>query len=166
MRPTRLRTLVHGSNTYFITTATWQRRPIFRTDRLALPLLESIFNYRDQHKYLLHEFVIMPDHLHLLLTPTSISVERAAQFIKGGFSHRVGAISGNLEIWQVGFSDRRVRNMGEFNALRDYIHNNPVKARLCNTPGDHPYSSARIGYSLDLAPASLSEKELPVLRRG
>ena len=33
-------------------------------------LLEVIFHYRDQNKYLLHEFVIMPDHFHLLLTPT------------------------------------------------------------------------------------------------
>lgn len=108
----------------------------------------------------------MPDHLHLLLTPSGISIERAVQFIKGGFSHRARAISGSLEIWQVGFSDRRVRSEGEFNALRDYIRTNPVKARLCDRPEDYPFSSARDRYPLDHAPSILNGEEEAVLRRG
>jgi putative transposase len=42
--------------------------------------------YRTQKKYLLHEFVVMRDHFHLILTPTGITLERAMQLIKGRFS--------------------------------------------------------------------------------
>jgi putative transposase len=108
----------------------------------------------------------MPDHIHLLITPTCISVERAVQFIKGGFSHRARAISGNLEIWQVGFSDRRVRSLGEYNALREYIRSNPVKARLCAYSGDFPYSSVRYQSCLDALPAALKGEGEAALRRG
>jgi putative transposase len=45
--------------------------------------------YRTENKYLLHEFVVMPDHLHLILTPQGITLERAMQLIKGGFSFQL-----------------------------------------------------------------------------
>jgi len=77
---------------FFITTITAQRRPIFRRETTARLLIETLAHYRDEQKYLLHEFVIMPDHLHALLTPApEISLERAMQFIKGGFSFRLKA---------------------------------------------------------------------------
>jgi len=44
-----------------------------------------LFGYRNQRKYLLHEFVVMLDHFHLLITPT-LTLARAMQFVKGGFS--------------------------------------------------------------------------------
>ena len=55
--------------TFFITTVTWQRTPIFRNDARAQLLIDTMFDYRQQGKYLLHEFVVMPDHIHVLLTP-------------------------------------------------------------------------------------------------
>jgi len=61
---------------------------IFQTDRVAALFLLFLKNYRAQNKYHLHEFVLMPDHFHLLLTPT-MTLEKAVQFIKGGFSYRV-----------------------------------------------------------------------------
>ncbi len=53
-------------------------------------LVEVLLGYRDQGKYLLHEFVVMPDHVHLVLTPRpEISLELAVQFIIGGYSYRL-----------------------------------------------------------------------------
>ena len=70
-----------AQRTFFITTVTWQRVPIFRKEARARLLIEVMLGYRDQGKYLLHEFVVMPDHIHLLLTPApEISLERAVQF--------------------------------------------------------------------------------------
>jgi len=60
----------------------------------------------------LHEFVLMPDHFHLLITPLS-TLERALQLIKGGFSFRAKKELGFLgEIWEKSFYDRRVRRLG------------------------------------------------------
>jgi putative transposase len=95
----------------------------------------ALLEYRDQGKFTLQAFVLMPDHLHLLITPAAdVTLERSLQLIKGGFSFRVKKEF--LEIWQRGFTDRRVRNMEEFVAFRRYIHENPVKAHLCERVED------------------------------
>src|SRR2546429_8852740 len=77
--------------TFFVTTVTWKRTPIFRQHASAQLMVDVLKHYAEQGKFVLHEFVIMPDHLHLLLTPAKdISLERALQVIKGGFSYRLG----------------------------------------------------------------------------
>src|SRR2546422_10278655 len=76
--------------TFFVTTVTWKRTPIFRQHASAQLMVDVLKHYAEQGKFVLHEFVIMPDHLHLLLTPAQdISLEGALQVIKGGFSYRL-----------------------------------------------------------------------------
>jgi putative transposase len=128
---------------YFVTTKCWEGRSVFQVTETAEILLNTIFHYRDSGAYLLHEFVIMPDHVHLMLTPgVQSSLEKAVQLIKGGSSHRIHQESGGrMEIWQVGFHDWTVRDMDDWNAKANYIRMNPVKARLCERVEDWPYSS-------------------------
>jgi len=99
----------------------------------------------------------MPDHFHLLITPAGdMTLERSLQLVKGGFSFRVKKELGkNLEIWQRGFTDRRVRDMEEFVGFRHYIHENPVKARLCEKAEEYPYSSANPRFRMDPVAAYL-----------
>lgn len=127
----------HG--TFFITAPTWQRRRLFQVDRHAQLLLDTLQHYRREGLYKLHAFVLMPDHIHLLLTPQGITLERALQHIKGGFSRRLAS---KMPVWQRGFTDRRMRDRADFLTHRDYIHHNPVRARLCQTPEDFRWSSA------------------------
>jgi len=125
-------------------------------------LLDVLFHYRDQNKYLLHEFVIMPDHFHLLLTPTD-TLERSLQLIKGGFSYRARKELGFAgEIWEKSFHDWRVRDWEEYCQYREYIHLNPFKARLCAEGADYLYSSAASGFMLDPCPQRLK----PVIQAG
>jgi putative transposase len=49
-----------------VTSATWERRPLFRNERWARLLIDTLYHYRES-AYLLHEFVIMPDHFHVFL---------------------------------------------------------------------------------------------------
>jgi len=112
-------------------------------------LLDVLFHYRQQQKYLLHEFVLMPDHFHLLITPI-VTLERAMQFIKGGYSFRAKRELGFAhEIWQPSYYDRRVRDAKEFFAFREYIRQNPVKKALVPTAEEYESSSAWSGYELD-----------------
>jgi putative transposase len=127
----------HG--TFFITTQSHDRRRLFQVTATAELLIETLQHYRHEGHYKLHAFVIMPDHIHLLLTPTGITLERSIQLIKGGFSHRLAS---TLPIWQRGFTDRRMRDRDDFLTHRTYIHHNPVRAHLCQLPEDYPYSSA------------------------
>ncbi len=86
MKPTRA---ISPPGTYFVTSITWQRTSLFLAEPIARLFLQTLYSYRRQGKFELHAFVLMPEHFHLLLTPIEISVERALQFIKGGFSHAV-----------------------------------------------------------------------------
>src|SRR5437879_12213114 len=55
--------------TYFVTFSTWQRRRLFVVERYARLDLKRMYVYRRQGKFQLHTFVLMPEHVHGLLTP-------------------------------------------------------------------------------------------------
>src|SRR5438270_5632433 len=116
-----------GHGTYFVTASTYAKKNLLQTDAMATLLIQVLYHYRAQRKYSLHEFVIMPNHFHLLITPEiEITLERAVQFIKGGFSFRVNKELGiQSEIWQTSFYDHRVRDIEEYQNFRRYIHQNP-----------------------------------------
>jgi len=144
-----------GFSTYFITANTFQKHSLLQSDKMAQLLLDVLLSYRLQQKYLLHEFVIMPDHFHLLITPV-LTLERALQLVKGGFSFRAKReLSFGGEIWAKSFYDTRVRDWEEYCAFRRYIHMNPVKRGLVALPEQYPYSSAKAGMVLDAVPQRL-----------
>jgi putative transposase len=128
-----------GPGTYFVTTATYNRRSRFQVDAHAELFLETLQQYRGQGKFKLHAFVIMRDHVHLLLTPCEITIERAMALIKGGYSHRLHS---TRPVWQRGFTARRIRDREEFLARLNYIHSNPVRAHMAERPEQYRYSSA------------------------
>jgi REP element-mobilizing transposase RayT len=81
-------------------------------------LINTLSHYRGAQKYLLHEFVVMPDHIHLMFTPCGITLERAMQFVKGGISYRakkeLGSMqkSGSADTWIIAFAMQMItRNM-------------------------------------------------------
>jgi putative transposase len=116
-----------------------------------------LLRYRDEGKLKLHVFVVMPNHVHLLLSvPDGQTLERTMQFIKGGFSHETGKQFGIPgPIWQKSFVDRRVRDAMECRGFREYIHLNPVRARLAAGAGEFAYSSANEQFRLDELPQRL-----------
>jgi putative transposase len=127
--------------TFFVTTATYNRRQLFQTSANAELFIETLQHYRRAGHYKLHAFVVMPDHVHFILTPQVIAIERAVGFIKGGFSHRLGS---KTPVWQRGFTDHRIRNVEDMQTRRDYLHQNPVRANLVAAAQLYPYSSAYI----------------------
>jgi putative transposase len=134
-----------------ITTSTWERRDLFRNQRWAKLLIDTLYHYRGS-AYLLHAFVIMPDHLHAMITPIT-SLEKAVQFIKGGFSYRAKKeLRSNLEVWQKGFADHRVRDAGDYRLLAIYVAQNPVRKHLCELAERYAYSPSGGHYELDDAP--------------
>jgi putative transposase len=144
-----------GYGCYFITASTFQKQNILQSDRMAGLFVDVLLHYRLKQKYSLHEFVVMPDHFHLLMTPRE-SLERAMQLIKGGVSFRAkGELGFMHEIWQPSFYDRRVRDTGEYFAFREYIRQNARKRGLATRAEDYRYSSAWPGLVLDEAPQRL-----------
>ncbi len=125
------------AGTFFITAVTHNRRRLFQVAENADLLLQTLQHYRREGLYKLHAFVVMPDHVHLLLTTEDLP--RAIRHIKGGFSHRLAS---RLPVWQRGFTDHRIRDAQDFETRRNYIHQNPVRAHLSQTAEAYPYTSA------------------------
>lgn len=132
--------------TYFITAPTAEHKSLFQVTKNAELLIKVLREYEAQRRFLLHSFVIMPDHIHLLITPSrDNSLEKCLQFIKGGYSFRLKKELGfNGEVWQRGFTDHRIRDAGDFAIHRNYIVQNPVRRGLCTKPEEYPFSSAHL----------------------
>ncbi|HYL45944.1 MAG TPA: transposase [Candidatus Limnocylindrales bacterium] len=90
------------------------RRAILQSAAMAELLMAVLADYREKGKFLLHEFVIMPDHIRLLMTPAErIPLEKAIHYIKGGFSFRAKReIAFHGEIWQTSFTNHRILDAG------------------------------------------------------
>jgi len=120
------------NQTFFVTSVTEGRRALLQSERMARLLLDVLYSYRSQGRFLLHEFVIVPNHFHLIITPApDVPLEKALQFIKGGFSYRAKKeLQVNSAIWEAGFTNHRIRDLEDYQQHRDYIRENPVKANL------------------------------------
>ena len=139
--------------TYFITTVTANRRRLFQVESNAQLLFELLNEDRAKGRYQVHAFVFMPDHIHLLLTPApNVSVEKAVQFVKGGFSFR---LKSKMPVWENSFKKLGMKDPASYDNHRDYIHQNPVRAGLCERREEFPWSSANRVFMLDAAPAHL-----------
>src|SRR5579883_941920 len=139
--------------TFFITTICAGRRRLLQSDRSRSLLLEIMQNDQAKNRYLIHEYVIMPDHLHLILTPAeTVSLERAVQFIKGGYSFEAKKRFGIASIWQPSFTEHRIKDMRDYEEHRQYIHQNPVRGGYVSEAKDYRWSSA-VSSGFGIAPA-------------
>jgi putative transposase len=142
-----------------VTTKTWENRTLFSVTDVAEIVVNRIIECRSSGAYLLHEFVVMPDHLHALLTPSdSVTLEKAVQLIKGGSSFNIHHLRGHaMQIWLPGFHDWTIRDSADYQTKREYIWMNPVRAGLVERPEDWPYGSARGKFPLDTMPDKLQD---------
>jgi putative transposase len=115
---------------YALTAVPHQRRCVFRHAVIAELFITTLFRYRDAGKFQLHAFVVMPDHVHVLLTPApDMAIERCIQLIKGGFSFAVRKDFPG-DIWQEGYHAHRVTDADDLRNQVLYILNNPIRKRM------------------------------------
>jgi REP element-mobilizing transposase RayT len=126
-----------------VTTNTHARLPLFRDATLATVVLQNLEFYRERLDFSLNAFVVMPDHLHLLLIPRETWLSDIMRSLKS-FSAKqiIDAVGTQGPIWQSRFHDRAIRSEDQFLAAIEYIHQNPVRAGLSSSAEQYPYSSA------------------------
>jgi len=155
---------------YYITTNIYKRLPIFTHPSFIIPLYDSLHFYRHQYAFRLLGYVIMPDHIHLMLWPTSeVSVSDFMRDFKTFTAKRIirqaqveqnqpwpahfsqsGQETGRGEnkVWQDSYWDVNVFSNQFVRQKLNYIHRNPLRSGLVTKPEDYPYSSYR-NYVLD-----------------
>jgi putative transposase len=133
--------ILSSSRTFFVTTKASMGRALLQSERNAMLFIGVLRANIRARKFRIHDFVVMPNHVHLLITVDGdLSIERAMQLIKGGFSFRLKRDFGYLgEVWQRGFSEVRVNDRESFLQHREYIAQNPVKGGLAKSPDEFPF---------------------------
>jgi putative transposase len=130
-------TIRQKQSTYAITILTFRRHRHFQRTANAELFISSLFQHRDKGRFLLHGFAVMPDHVHILITPAiDHSTSRCVQFNKGGYSFAVRNQSLG-EIWHTGYHEHRIRDTEDFDTQLRYIANNPERKQYEAYPHVH-----------------------------
>jgi putative transposase len=127
------------AGTSFVTMATLDRRPIFEISRIAELFIDMLHYYRTHGNYKLHAYLVMPDHVHLLITPESGSLKEVIALIQNGL---VKSLDTPHALWEAGFTAYPVVGLRDLETLRAYLHQTPVRAHMTPTAELYPYSSA------------------------
>lgn len=123
-----------------------------RQPEIAQVVVDAIHKGVDLGHYRLGAWVVMANHVHLLIEP-AIAPERLMKSLKGVTAREANRLLGRTgePFWQKESYDHWVRNTNEFLKIKTYIENNPVKAGLVREPKDYAWSSASVEMSLDTA---------------
>lgn len=116
---------------------------VLRDPALARIVASHLADHSIGH-FALDAWVVMPNHVHVLLTPTSTrSLSDTMNLIKGGSARAINlALGRGGRLWQREYFDRIIRDASHFERVRNYIEWNPVKADLVKVPHHWPWSSA------------------------
>jgi len=132
-----------AGGTYFFTLVTHQRKPIF-SDLEAIDTLRAAFKYAiTRHPFTIVANVILPDHIHSVWTlpPNDSNFSTRWRLIKGYFTRNWTNPDIKVPVWQRRFWEHLIRDETDLSNHVEYIHYNPVKHGLANSPYDWPYSS-------------------------
>lgn len=144
----------------FITFSCEQRLPLLKKPEIAHIFQDALARARERLRYQLYAWVVMPEHIHLLVRPPEgVPLGRVLKWVKLSTAQRVIARWRDLDapilaritreddkprFWQKGGGfDRNVRDLAEFQRHVRYIHRNPVERGLVQKPEEWRFSSMR-----------------------
>lgn len=154
----------HINQTYFITSTITGHVNILTQPEITQIMLNNIDFYMREYGFNLHGYVIMPNHFHLLLTVTGkknvsaivgkikqFSARQIIEWCKNNRPELLDVFKNSArkyqpkhicQVWQDRFDDLVITNQKTFKQKLEYIHYNPVKAGLADTPKSYLHSSA------------------------
>ncbi len=118
---------------------------MLRDSAVCSLIIEDLKFYRKKHGFLLHGYVIMPDHLHILISlQASGTISQIMHDFKSHTAQKTNQISGRKgALWQEGFYGHIIRDERDFQRKIDYVHKNPLTSGLATEISDYPFSSFR-----------------------
>ena len=141
--PWGLRRFQQTRGLHFITFSCYRRAPLLATPHSRHLFEQILERVRQWYGLYVTGYVIMPEHVHLLVTePERGSLSVALQMLKQVTSHRLKR-PGAAAFWQVRYYDFNVWSERKQTEKLDYMHMNPVKRGLVTTPEQWPWSSYR-----------------------
>jgi putative transposase len=156
--PKNLKRLTGRGHLHFITFCCYQRRRLLASVRARNLVVKTLGEVRARFGFLLVGYVVMPDHVHLLVSESgAMSPAKIVQVLKQRVSRRMRgkkrSASTQLSLrfskddvelrrfWQRRYFDFNMYARAKVQEKLYYMHGNPVKAKLVAHPGDWPWSS-------------------------
>jgi len=126
---------------HFVTFSCWHRRLNLDSAAARDVFERSLEKMRAKYGFLVIGYVVMPEHIHLLLSePSSGALADAIHLLKlSSAKQRQSTVDGG-HFWQKRYYDFNVRDYEQFAEKLRYIHRNPVKRGLCERPEDWEWS--------------------------
>jgi putative transposase len=148
---------------YFVTHVTYRRMPIL-IDNIDLWQDAVVFT-KDIMSFNLMAWVVLPDHIHILIDPIASDLSYLSKRLKMKFSgqYRARHHYHSGRVWQYRFWDHKIRDENDFKKHFDYIHYNPVKHGLVMQPIEYEYSSFKKYYDTGYYSADWGVNESPNL---
>ena len=138
--PWGLRRFHQSGQTHFITFSCYRRQALLSTPASKQVCEKALERVRHVYELCVYAYVVMPEHVHLLLSePPRGTLADAIKSLKQGVSRRL--IGDAEHFWQKRYYDFNIRNHAQFVEKLRYIHRNPVKRGLCASPEDWEWSS-------------------------
>jgi putative transposase len=125
---------------FSITICTWQRIPLFNNSTYARALTDTLHKGLFADKTKLYAYCLMPDHLHLLISPKEGNLPDSISRWKSYTANRIKKLGHTSRCWQPSFYDHALRKEEEINSTAEYIVNNPVRAGLVNRCQDYAHA--------------------------
>ncbi len=164
---TKLRHYDNLGTARFVTFSCYRKRPFFKDDFVFMMFLQNLKNAKEKYEFNLYGYVVMPDHVHLVLHPQQpiklgyvireIKSKTARQYFKENPNSNN---SGKNVFWQLRCYDHNCRSLKSVLEKINYCHNNPVVRGLVKKPGDWRYSSYNWTNGIKDVPIEMDKIEL------
>jgi len=130
--------------TYHVTSRTNNRDQVFSHNLGQKILLLTLLTAKEKYNFKLHNFSIMPTHIHLLITPAGgTDLSHIMQWIKTQSAKYWNHVHGSTDhLWGDRYFHRPVKDHWDYNSVYNYIDQNAVKSGLVQNPQDWKPSGA------------------------
>jgi len=181
--PRTLHRFYGAEDLHFVTFSCYERRPLLDSEVRCDLLLRILERVRRRYRLVILAYVIMPEHVHLLLSePQRGTISTVIQALKLGFFRSLYGSGDNLNpgsrkcgetrgtrsaprrFWEERFYDFNVRTEHKRVEKLRYIHRNPVKRGLVESPEQWRWSSFRCYCSGEVGPVRINDTEILVMR--
>jgi putative transposase len=140
--PSRLKRYQTAGDTHFVTFSCFQRQPLLNNSAAKTTFEKALERVRRCYGLLIFGYVVMPEHVHLLVSePERKDLATAIKSLKQGVARRL--IKDTERFWHTRYYDFNVHDGRRWTDKLRYIHRNPVKRELVGRPEDWPWSSFR-----------------------
>ncbi len=140
--PSRLKRYQTQGHDHFITFSCHRRLPYLNNDHSRIVFEETLERLRQRHQFFVFGYVLMPEHVHLLLSEPKLQpLATTLSVLKGETSKRLKGE--RTQFWQIRYYDFNVLSHAKYLEKLRYIHRNPVERGLVEKPEDWPWSSFR-----------------------